>query len=203
MLYARPMLRIVPALLLIAAVGCDESPTGTGPEPRISVTDVTLEAVGDAAQLEAVVENSDEAPAWESLQPGVVTVSESGQAVAVAAGTATVRARIGTASGEGTILPPRRAGRLGPRPLPRAAGTRGGPDELRAAGWRRCVSQRPAGGAGTGRLRDRLSDRCGPRCRGDTAAHRPGVRERWRGHPPTASRSAFGSATAGGSRHGC
>lgn len=108
MLYARPMSRIVPALLLIAAVGCDESPTGTGPEPRISVADVTLEAVGDAAQLEAVVENSDEAPAWESLQPGVVAVSESGQAVAVGAGTATVRARIGATSGEGTVtvMPP-------------------------------------------------------------------------------------------------
>lgn len=108
MLHARPMSRVVPALLLVAAVGCDESPTGTGPEPRIAVTDATLEAVGDAAWLEAVVEDSDASPRWESLDPEIVTVSESGEAVAVAAGTATVRAHIGAASGAGTVtvLPP-------------------------------------------------------------------------------------------------
>lgn len=93
-----------PPLLMIAvaAAACD-SPT----EPALGVPPVTLEAVGDAVQLEADGAG-DDLPRWESLDPDIVTVTPAGMAVAVAEGTATVRARLGsrTAEGQVTVMPP-------------------------------------------------------------------------------------------------
>ena len=99
--------RIASLLLLGLVAGCDLA-TDPAPVPTIQVTDLTLEAVGDAAPLEAVIAGSEESPAWESLDPSIVAVSSDGRATAIASGTATVRARIGEVTGEGTVtvLPP-------------------------------------------------------------------------------------------------
>lgn len=95
----------IAAALALSALGaaCD-SPT----EPTLHVVDATLEAVGDATQLEARVTDSGDLPRWESLNEEIVTVTEAGMAVGVAPGTATVRARIGSRTAEGTVtvLPP-------------------------------------------------------------------------------------------------
>lgn len=100
----RRTLRWMPALALLALAAACESPT----EPlSLFVPAVTLEAVGDAAQL--VAGNAEESlPHWESLDPAVVTVTPAGMAVAVAEGTATVRAKLGSRTAEGTVtvLPP-------------------------------------------------------------------------------------------------
>jgi hypothetical protein len=98
--------RITPlscALLLLAAA-CD-SPT----EPKLlGVPALTLEAIGDAAQLVATVNGTQPLPEWESLHPLIATVTRAGMVTAVAPGTATVVARIGseTAQGTVTVLPP-------------------------------------------------------------------------------------------------
>jgi hypothetical protein len=93
-------------LLALAAGACDSA---TEPQPLgILVPSLTLEAVGDAAQLEATVAGSDLLPIWESLDPAVATVTRAGMVTAVSAGTARVRARIGSSAAEGTVtvLPP-------------------------------------------------------------------------------------------------
>lgn len=103
-MYTPARFRFMTAALVVAAgLACD-SPT----EPTLGVIDLTLEAVGDAAQLTANVMGSSQLPRWESLDDDVVTVTEAGMAVAVAPGTATVRARIGSRTAEGTVtvLPP-------------------------------------------------------------------------------------------------
>ena len=91
--------RWVPVLALIAvAAACDDSPT----EPALAVAPVTMEAVGDAVQLTA--QNAGDAlPRWESLNPAVVEVTPAGMAVAKGAGTATVVARLGSRTAEGTV----------------------------------------------------------------------------------------------------
>lgn len=92
------------AVLLLLFVAC-ESPTD---QKLMGVQAVILEAVGDSKQLEASVSGTDALPAWESLNPGVVTVTRAGMVTAVGAGTATVRATLGseTAHGQVTVLPP-------------------------------------------------------------------------------------------------
>lgn len=85
-------------LSLAALTGC-ELPT----EPRLEVASVTLAAVGDSATLEVRGEPRGRI-AWESLSPGVVTVSESGVARAVAPGVGVVRARSGDRRAEGTVV---------------------------------------------------------------------------------------------------
>lgn len=98
--------RIALALLLPAvAAACDSA---TEPEPRIHVFDRTLEAVGDAAQLEVLVDGVPATARWESLGPDIVAVTETGMATAVSDGTASVRATIMSRSavGEVTVLPP-------------------------------------------------------------------------------------------------
>ncbi|NIY07805.1 MAG: hypothetical protein GWN02_05765 [Gemmatimonadetes bacterium] len=102
-LRAVPM--IASALLLSALVACD-SPTG--PDPELRVVDLTLEAVGDAGRLQARLDGAEVEPTWESLDATIVSVTAAGQATAVAPGTATVRARLGdrTAEGTVTVLPP-------------------------------------------------------------------------------------------------
>lgn len=98
------MYRWMPALALVIALGACDDPTDPIP---LYVPTVTLEAVGDAAQLTAT-NAGDDLPHWESLDPSVVTVTPAGMAVAVSAGTATVRATLGSRTAEGTItvLPP-------------------------------------------------------------------------------------------------
>ena len=100
---SRRTIRWTPALALLALAACD-SPTEPLP---LFIPAVTLEAVGDAAQL--VAGNAGESlPRWESLDPAIVTVTPAGMAVAIAEGTATVRARLGSRTSEGTVtvLPP-------------------------------------------------------------------------------------------------
>lgn len=89
-------------LLLLAA--CD-SPTDL---KLVAVPDVTLEAVGDSKQLEATVRGTEQLPIWESLHPDIATVTRAGMVTAVAPGAATVRARLGSETREGTVtvLPP-------------------------------------------------------------------------------------------------
>ena len=96
--------RWTPALALFALAAACESPTD---RPTITVAPVTIEAVGDAVQL--VAQGADGAlPYWESLDTTIVTVTPAGMAVAVRSGTATVRARLGSSTDEGTVtvLPP-------------------------------------------------------------------------------------------------
>lgn len=101
MLNPRVASRIAFALLVPAlAVACDSS---TGPEPQLHVPDLTLEAVGDAGQLVARLDGEAVAARWESLTPTIVTATEAGVATAVAAGTATVRARVGSHAADGTV----------------------------------------------------------------------------------------------------
>ena len=98
-----PQVRRTSLALLAAALvaGCD---TGTEPEAiDLQVSSLTLEAVGDEAQLQAVATGSTDPVRWTSLSPAVVAVTESGLARAVAAGTATVRATIGSTSADGTV----------------------------------------------------------------------------------------------------
>jgi hypothetical protein len=88
--------------LAVLAAGCDSVT-----EVPLHVPAVSLEAVGDAAQL--VASGTDGAlPFWESLDTTIVAVTPAGMAVAVAPGSATVRARLGsrTAQGVVTVLPP-------------------------------------------------------------------------------------------------
>ncbi len=92
------------ALALVLVAAACESPT----DPiTVRVKNATLEAVGDARQLEATVANSDRLPEWESLNPEIVTVTRAGMAVAVAPGTARVRAKVGSVVSEGnvTVMP--------------------------------------------------------------------------------------------------
>lgn len=90
--------------LVLGATACD-SPTEDS--IRLTVRSDTLEAVGDAGQMEALVSGSDRLPEWESLSPQVATVTRAGMVTAVAPGTARVRAAIGgrTAEGEVVVLP--------------------------------------------------------------------------------------------------
>lgn len=92
---------MAPALLplLVGLAAACESPT----ELPLVVPTSTLEAVGDAMQLTA--HNADGGlPLWESLDTTVVTVTPAGMAVAVAPGTAAVRARLGSRTAEGTVV---------------------------------------------------------------------------------------------------
>jgi hypothetical protein len=96
--------RVLLLPLLVALAGCD-SPT----DPHtLQVQAATIEAIGDALQLEATVQGTDRLPEWESLNPEIVAVTRAGMAVAVAPGTARVRARVGSQVAEGnvTVLPP-------------------------------------------------------------------------------------------------
>lgn len=107
------MYRMSPArwavmLLATAMVACDSGTEPDAVEIELQVGSLTLEAVGDEAQLQAVVTGGSGPVQWTSLTPGVVTVTGGGLATAVAAGTATVRGAIGSAAAEGTVtvLPP-------------------------------------------------------------------------------------------------
>lgn len=94
--------RWTPALALFVLAAACESPT----DLPITVPPVTIAAVGDAVQL---VANGTEGalPHWESLDTTIVRVTPAGMAVGVGAGTATVRARLGSRTDEGlvTVLP--------------------------------------------------------------------------------------------------
>lgn len=92
-------------LFLALAVACD---SGTEPEPRLHVSALTLQAVGDAAQLEVLEDGVPTSARWASLDPEMVAVTEAGLATAVSEGTATVRATVNFRSVEGevTVLPP-------------------------------------------------------------------------------------------------
>jgi hypothetical protein len=93
--------RMASALLLPAlTIACDST---TGPEPQLQVPALTLEAVGDAGQLAVRLDGEDVTARWESLTPTIVTVTESGTATALAAGAATVRARLGSRTADGTV----------------------------------------------------------------------------------------------------
>ena len=95
--------RWTPALALLALAAACESPT----DLSISVPAATIDAVGDAVQL--VAHGAEGAlPHWESLDTTIVTVTPAGMAVGVRSGTATVRARLGSSTAEGTVtvLPP-------------------------------------------------------------------------------------------------
>jgi hypothetical protein len=96
--------RWTPAVALFAlAAACDDSPT----DLPITVQPATIEAVGDAVQLIAAGSGG-ALPYWESLDTTIVTVTPAGMAVGVRSGTATVRARLGSRTDEGTVtvLPP-------------------------------------------------------------------------------------------------
>lgn len=86
--------------LLAALAACDDS---TGPTVVMLVPTVTIEAIGDVVQLEANVTGSTLLPEWESLNPGILTVTRAGMAVAVSEGTAQVIARIGATQAQGTV----------------------------------------------------------------------------------------------------
>jgi hypothetical protein len=93
------------ALIAALTVACD---SGTEPEPRLHVSELTLEAVGDAAQLQVLVDGMPTSARWVSLDPEIVQVTEAGTATAVSDGTARVRATIASRSAEGlvTVLTP-------------------------------------------------------------------------------------------------
>jgi hypothetical protein len=102
MALGRGVLGVAVLALAVVAAACDSIT-----ELPLHVPAVTLEAVGDAAQL--VASGADGAlPFWESLDTAVVTVTPAGMAVAVASGSAQVRARLGSRTAEGTVtvLPP-------------------------------------------------------------------------------------------------
>lgn len=91
------------AALLVACDG------GTEPlVPRLRVTDTVIEARGDTASLTALSDGVVAVAEWESLDPGIVTVTGAGLATAMAPGTARVRATFGAAEDTGTVtvLPP-------------------------------------------------------------------------------------------------
>jgi hypothetical protein len=96
--------RWIPALALFALTAACDSPTEI---PLFTVQSATIPAVGDAVQL--VVDGAQGAlPSWESLDTTIVSVTPAGMAVGVGPGTATVRARLGSRTEEGTVtvLPP-------------------------------------------------------------------------------------------------
>jgi hypothetical protein len=96
--------RWIPALALFALAAACDSPTEIAP---FTVQSATIPAAGDAIQL--VVSGAEGAlPSWESLDTTIVRVTPAGMAVGVSAGTATVRARLGSRTEEGavTVLPP-------------------------------------------------------------------------------------------------
>ncbi len=76
--------------------------------PDLRVQDETLEARGDTTGLVALSHGVVAVAEWESLDPSVVTVTGTGLATAVAAGTARVRATFDGAADTGTVtvLPP-------------------------------------------------------------------------------------------------
>lgn len=93
------------ALVLPAVAACDLLSSDPEPETiRLSRTVVTLEAIGDTAQVSATViddegqEMPDQPVTWTSSDPGVATVSSTGLITAVANGSAAVRAESGSAS---------------------------------------------------------------------------------------------------------
>lgn len=94
--------RAMSLMAVVALAACDSTF-----EPPLGLPAVTLDAVGDAVQLVATGAG-DALPYWESLDTTVVTVTPAGMAVAVGAGTAVVRARLGSRDAEGpvTVLPP-------------------------------------------------------------------------------------------------
>jgi hypothetical protein len=96
--------RCAPALALFALATACDSPTDISP---ITVQPVTIEAVGAPLHLFAAGTGG-ALPSWQSLDTTIVTVTQAGMAVAVRPGTATVRARLGSRTDEGTVtvLPP-------------------------------------------------------------------------------------------------
>lgn len=106
MLNPRAAFRIaLPLLLAAAVIACDST---TEPEPNIRIVGLTLEAVGDVAQMEVRMDGEAATARWESLDPEIVTVTTGGLARAVSHGIATVKAEIDgrSAEGEVTVLPP-------------------------------------------------------------------------------------------------
>ncbi len=104
--------RRVLTLLLLILAGCDgtESPTETTDTPvattvTLSATTLSFSSLGDTQQLTATVRDQNGATisgvpvTWESSASNVASVSSTGLVTAVADGTATVTATLGSATG--------------------------------------------------------------------------------------------------------
>ena len=95
---------LLPSILLVACSGGETSPTGPiTPSPvatsiTLSSTSVTLDALGDTAQLSATLRGqtgevlADLTVTWDSSDTTIVAVSSAGLVTAVAPGTANVTA---------------------------------------------------------------------------------------------------------------
>jgi len=97
-------------LLVIAGCGGGSSDPGIPTEISLNSTDVTLDAVGQNAQLTASVldQNGDPMPDasidWESDDPGIVTVSSTGLLIGQSPGTAEVSATAGEVSATASVI---------------------------------------------------------------------------------------------------
>jgi hypothetical protein len=94
----------LPLVLLATGLGgCSDDQL----PPALYVPNYTIEAVGDAIQLEATLGGTHHLAEWESLSPQVASVTRAGMAVGMAPGEAAVRARVGSATREAkvTVLP--------------------------------------------------------------------------------------------------
>ena len=96
-------------LLVIAGCGGGGSDPGIPTEISLNTTDVTLDAVGQNAQLTATVldENGDPMDAsidWDSDAPDIVTVSSTGLLIGQSPGTAQVSATAGEVSATASVV---------------------------------------------------------------------------------------------------
>lgn len=97
-------------MLSLAACGGD-GPTGPDTLPdgqadvrvTLNVTAWDFYEIGASAQFHATVNGSDQIPRWESSNPNVAVIDESGLVTAVGAGWAIVRVYVGSAYAEAVI----------------------------------------------------------------------------------------------------
>lgn len=97
--------------LVTVSVACD-STSVTSPDPFVVIVEPTQLslAIGESAQFTATVRNetgdllTDQPVSWEIDGPDVATLSSSGRVEGVGAGTATVTATSGPASGDAQVV---------------------------------------------------------------------------------------------------
>ncbi len=111
---ARWLTVLTVATMPIAACGGD-SPTGPAASlgevavtVSLNVTAWEFHAIGQSAQLIALVNGSEQIPLWESSDPGVAVIDQDGIVTSVGWGTAMIRVYVGLAVAEAvvTVSPP-------------------------------------------------------------------------------------------------
>ena len=97
--------------LVTVSIACD-STSVTSPDPFVVVVEPSEAslAIGESVQLTATVRNkdgdllTDQPVSWEIDEPSVATLSSGGRVEGVGAGTATVTATSGPASGDAQVV---------------------------------------------------------------------------------------------------